>query len=281
MTVLNYSKLPWKFEAFRKYITFEVLQQAAASLLRFENQPLFNDTALMNEFTEQVTTRTGLPWLPEREASGGVDFNLEGTIFRNKARVFSSFYIFDHQCLLNKEDLRITDFGKALGLGYLNKRQYYREIIARFEYPHPAYQDDWSIWIDSRIRLKPLIFILDIILNIYKKDNTGEVSVSEIAKYAHPAPFQCKAAEIANTIIDNREKDRKSARKRNDEVDRKISDIFGYLCITGATFYRGDNIRINLLSTHTEEQTYFWQKRNKEDCIKEIENLINYSKESI
>jgi hypothetical protein len=275
MTKNNYSNLPWKFEAFRKYITFEVLQQAAACLLKYDGRPLFTDTALMNEFTSHLVSRTGLPWLPERDTSTGVNFNLEGTVFRNKARIFSSFYIFDHSSLIERDELRVTNFGKALGQGYINRREFYNEIILRFEYPHPAYEEDWVLWDDAKVNLKPFIFILEILAAIYLEDGVGEVTVAELAEFAHPSPFQALAPKIASQILSSRKTKVESIHKRSDAVDRKISDLLGFLCISGMTFYNGSSVRLNLLTRHLDDKTYFWDKRNSQSKYEEILKLIN------
>lgn len=281
MPASNYVDLPWNFEAFRRYLTYDVLQQAAAALLAFEGERLFTDRALMNEFTEQLTKRTGLAWLPNRTASEGVLFNVEGSVFRNKARVFTSFYICDPKCILNGTELRMTDFGRALGLGYLSQSQFYREILARYEYPHPAYQDNWDAWSQAKIKLRPFVFILDILAEIYAADKLGELSTTELAAYAHPSPLHASTRGIATTILAARRRGAAPVRERTDKVDRKLGDIIGFLCITGAAYYKGNNIRLNLLAVQREEKTHFWEKRDTDDRLNELLDIINAAKKDI
>ena len=204
MSQATVGSLPWNFEAFRRYLAYDIVQQAAASLLRFDGEHLFSDPALMNEFTELLTKRTGMPWLPNRTASEGVLFNIEGSVFRNKARVFTSLYLCDPQSLTSGTPLAMTQFGRAVGLGYVTQSEFYRELLCRFEYPHPAYQDNWDAWSAAGISLKPFIFILDILANIYAVDRLGEASTGELATYAHSTPYHAKAKEVANAILASR-----------------------------------------------------------------------------
>ena len=123
--------LPWNFEAFRRFITYEVLQQAAATLQLYDGEMLFANPALMEEFSRRIDIRTGLEWLPKRQVSEGVIFNVEGNLFRNKARVFTSFYIIDPMCLRENTALKITEFGRALAYGYISREDFYRQIFVR------------------------------------------------------------------------------------------------------------------------------------------------------
>lgn len=273
------SKLPWNFEAFRNYLNFENLQQAAASLIQFNGKPLFTDSSLMKEFTDLLVLRTGLPWVPKRTVSEGVIYNIEGSVFRNKARVFTSLYICDPRCLREDGNLIITDLGLALGLGYLRRIEFYKEIIARYEYPHPAYHENWEAWTRKKSRLKPLVFILDILVKIFELDGQGEVSSAEIAEFAHPQPYHTQTQRIAEQILNARNKKISSKRRRSDDIDRKINDLMGFLCISGVTFYRENNIKINLLDKDKEEQAWFWEKRR--GAINKTEEIKNYIREAL
>jgi len=90
---IDYSKLPWNFEAFRSFISFEVLQQAASVLCLYDKQYFFENNYILEKFEEDLSKRTGVEWLPKRNIDSDILFNTEGNLFRNKARVFSSFYL--------------------------------------------------------------------------------------------------------------------------------------------------------------------------------------------
>lgn len=266
--------LPWNFEAFRRFLAFDVLQQACASLLPYEDQHLFTDESLMLEFTERLYKRTGQEWMPKRTASEGVLFNIEGSVFRNKARVFSSLYLITPECLETKEKLKITEFGKALGLGYVSETQFYELILTRFEYPHPAYEENWSTWIKSKKSLKPFLYVISILIEIHNLDDIGSVSASELAEFAFEVNDNSKAKEIAKKIVESRDKKTKSSRERSDQVDRKINDILGFMCISGVCYYDSNNVSLNLLDRHADEKAFFWEKRNGQDRKQYLQQLV-------
>lgn len=270
---IDYISLPWNFEAFRRFLAFDIVQQAAATLCLYDGQPVFNDTILMQEFSDTLSLRTGLEWLPRRQASEGVLFNTEGDVFRNKARVFTSLY------LLNPESLKsnvfeVTEFGKGLGLGFIDEEHFYKEVCARYEYPHPAYDDNWAAWRSAGISLRPLAFILKILLHIYEIDSKGAVSIAELGTHAYSRPFYSDSKEIAETIVFSRKQSEAVKRMRSDKVDRKIGDILGFLCMAKLCFYKEDRVAINLLDIHHEEKTAFWHKRQQQDKLGELKSFL-------
>ena len=99
----------------------------------------------MGRLTEELTLNTGHPaWMPDRE-NGNLNVNTEGSVFRNKARLFSSFYICVPPDLLKKDgygkQIMLTGFGKALAEGRVSEEEFYRYIIKKFGYPHLAFSD--------------------------------------------------------------------------------------------------------------------------------------------
>lgn len=270
---MNYASLPWNFEAFRRFLAYDVVQQAAATLCLFDGQPMFTDAALMEEFSRMLTERSGLEWLPSRQASEGVLFNIEGNVFRNKARIFTSFYVID-PLAFKQHVLKVTPFGKALGLGFVKEREFYWQICSRYQYPHPAYDDNWDQWSAAGISLKPLVYLLQILVEMYKIDSIGEISIAEVAKYAHPQPFHKRAKDVAQMIIQGRRDRDTGGPTRSDQVHRKIGDMLGFLCISKLCFYQDERIRLNLLGEHDVEKTVFWQRRLQQDVLLELGRLL-------
>jgi len=262
--------LPWNFEAFRRFLAFDVIQQACATILPFNGSPLFQDQTLMSDFTNRLYQRTGLEWMPKREVSDGVIFNIEGSVFRNKARVFTSLYLVDPDSLDHKENVIVTEFGKAIGLGHIDETNFYKEVISRFEYPHPAYDENWESWIAAKKKLRPFLYILDIMINLYQKDLEGSINVDEIARVAFENPDHTKAKYFAKEILQMRTKKSLTKRKSNDQTDRKIGDILGFLCMSGFAFYDGNRIALNLLDRHKNENTFFWQSRNHQNSLESL-----------
>jgi hypothetical protein len=233
----------------------------------------------MEQFSNRLNLKTGLDWLPNRLVSEGVLYNVEGDVFRNKARVLTSFYLIDPICLESNSPLKITEFGRALALGFISRREFYEEIFRRFEYPHPAYDENWEAWTRAGVRIKPLAFFLKILTELYLLDGQGYISTSELAEHAHPKPFMNLAPEIASSIHEHRMKDKTIERTRSDKVDRKINDILAFMSISEFTFYRGSTVCLNLMDIHREEGTLFWESRNGQERLSEIIQFIRGAEE--
>lgn len=226
-----------------------------------------------------MNERTGLEWSPERLVSDDVQFNVEGNLFRNKARVLSSMFLIDPIAFKNGE-VKPTEFCKALAAGYIDEGQFYKEIIRRFQYPHPAYDENWQAWKAAGITLKPLLFILDILVCLAESDpGQAYFSVSEFAEFCHSRPIQDKAREIADAILQHRQSGGRIQRQRSDKVERKIGDIFGFLCMSQFCYYDKNSIRLNLVGNNPEEKVNFFQKRGDYDMLRSIREFINQSLE--
>lgn len=272
---IEYNKLPWHFEAFRSFINFDVLQQSATVLCLFEGKNIFKEPSTYSKFERTLVERTGIEWLPERKVSDDILFNVEGSLFRNKARVFTSFYLVDPTCIKKKENLVITPLCKALGTGVLTKKEFYKIIVSRYKYPHSAYDENWTSWKKADLEIKPLQFILKILYELHELDSSeASLNVSEFATYAHSNPFIIKAKEIALNILSSRKEGADNKRERSDQIDRKIGDIFGFLCITGYTYFYKNRLYINLMDVHPKEQVYYWEKRGDINRKEEIKKLV-------
>lgn|GEM_PF-971277 len=266
--------LPWNFEAFRRYLNFEVLQQAAGVLCLFDGENLLSDSHLMSEFTNLVQQRTKLDWVPDRQASDGVLFNVEGDIFRNKARVFTSFLLLDPRCLQKGDRITVTPFGEALGTGLIDRPQFYKEIVRRFRYPHPAYEDNWRAWSEANCTTRPLALILKVLIELFKIDSHGGVTAGELATYLHPQPFCNSIPIVVDKILESRKGKQKSDRQRSDSIDRKLNDILGFLCISRLAFYDKTQVRLNLLDIHREESSAFWYQREGQNRLTELDSFL-------
>ena len=270
------SKLPWNFEAFRSFINYEVLQQAASVLCLFEGKSIFKDPHLLFQFEKKLEKRTGLNWLPERNISQDILFNVEGNLFRNKARVFTSFFLVPPHCIKGKNPLEITQFCKALGKGAVTKNQFYEFIISRYKYPHPAYDENWIKWRAEKIVFYPLKFIISILLELHDHSPSSSfLTIPEFAYFGHPFPYETETRIISKNILNQRKDPQDLSRTRSDKIDRKIGDIFGFLCLSGITFYEGSKIYLNLMDVHPKEMAYFGEKRKGENRKDEIRKIVN------
>jgi len=265
---MNKTILPWHFEAYRRYTTYEVLQQAAAALVLFENESIDARNPEMDELLSLLEQRTGLPWLPDRKVSESINFNIEGDIYRNKGRLLSSLFIVEPKSTQEKgyEKVMLTPFGRALGNGFVSKEQFYEFIIKRFKYPHPAFEDNWSAWKNAKRELRPFIFLLQILVELYMHNrNDAFLTSEEVASIAYPLSDHRKIKKIADKIIELRKKGVKIERKRSDAIDRKIDDVFGFLCIAGYAYYDGRKVALHLLGVHPEEKAWYWEKRRTKE----------------
>lgn len=274
---INLSNLPWNFEAFRNFINYQALQKTASVLCLYDKKEIFKSKRLLLEFQGMLNERTGLEWIPNRNISEDILFNVEGNVFRNKARVLTSFFLLDSS-KLKTNDFHVTNFCKALGYGYIDEHTFYNYIICNFSYPHEAYEENSKSWKIANISLKPLIFILQILLHLYKHErNQAFLTVNEFAYYAHSTPYHEEVDSIAKAIITGRQNNNQPKRTRSDKVDRKINDIFGFLCMSGYTYYDKNTIALNMIDVHPKEKVYFYEKRGDTNLITNLDILLgNY-----
>lgn len=273
--------LPWNFEAFRRYTPFRRMQQAASVLCMYEGEEFGISNPRMEDILRDLQMRTGEPWLPERNVSDSVDFNIEGDFYRNKGRLLTSFFIIEPKGLSASEGniIKLTQFGRALGSGFVTEKQYYEFIVRRMSYPHPAYEENWEIWKEAAKELRPLVFIIQILIELYKIDKpSGYTTSEELATFAYPESTHSAVQKIVRKILENRGKTAKTA-PYSDEVNRKINDMLGFLSMAGYTYYEGQTIRLNLMGVHPQELTYFWEKRKTKEydeanTLKHLEELV-------
>lgn len=268
-------KLPWHFEAFRKFLPYEVMQPAAAVLLNYEGEALDPGNPKIKELNNSLKQRTGLDWTPQRVSQSEIDINTEGDIFRNKGRLLSSLFIVMPKTSSNGK-LEMLPFGRALGEGRVTKDEYYRFITTHYKYPHPAFEDNWESWIKSKKEFHPLIFIVQVLLNLHKKGRNACLTSKEIALFLHPISDNNEFEAATNSVIKNRENDTETIHKRTDEIDRKISDMLGFLAIAGYVYYDGSKVCLNLIGIHPLEKTLYFARRSIKEGEGDMEEY--YSK---
>lgn len=278
MSVDTKSILPWRIEAFREYLTFETLQQAAAVLIQYEGEAFDIRNPRIVEMQNLLVRRTGkAAWVPNRSGSQDIDWNVEGDVTRNKGRVFTSMLI-----LRPKEwrdgTVSVTKFGQALGSGRIDRNQYYDFILTKFKYPHPAWKDNWDAWTGQKRELFPFIYILQALLALHEIDpNQSYLSTEEVADYLHKDPSHAEVPQFAQNIVKARYKKIGPITERSDAIHRKISDVLGFLCLTPYCYFDGHYVRLNLFDVHVKEKSHFWLKRkdqSKFDMIYEIVNSV-------
>ncbi|HHX59808.1 MAG TPA: hypothetical protein GX707_03575 [Epulopiscium sp.] len=260
--------IEWQFEHFKTFTPYGIMQQAAASLLLYEGENTDGSNSKMGRLTEDLISNTGHPaWMPARD-NGNLDINTEGSVFRNKARLFSVFYICVPPDLLKAEgygkQIMLTGFGRALAEGKVSEAEFYKYIIQKFEYPHLAYSD-YDEWKKSGVVIRPLLCIIKTMVELFEKSGKEEAYLTayEIFKYLQPLRDEdCRTA--ADGIIAER-KAMEHENIANDKL-RKINEMLSFLAIAGYVYIdssegREDKYRLNLIMRHPLEKTLFYLQR--------------------
>lgn len=223
--------LVWNFEAFREYLSYEVLRNAAQVLSLYENEDFNIKNQKIVEMQKLLAFRTNKnTWIPNRSAEAYININAEGDIYRNKGRLLTSMLLIYPKDLAENK-VKLTKFGRCLAKGYINKKEFYNFIIINYKYPHPAYSDEYHKWITKGLVLLPFVLILQVLL---KLNEYGEnlITTSELAFFIYKAPCHNYINIYAKSIIDARRDGVKILVKSDDKITRKINDIFGFLLLS-------------------------------------------------
>lgn len=276
------TELTWNFEALRNFLNFEVLQQAAATLELYEGLVYTQEPSRTAQLGENLNERTGLEWLPRRAQEERVRFNPEGSVFRNKARVFTSMGILDPEALREAKTVKLTNFGKALGQGLLTRDQFYESIITGFRYPHPAYPDGGRRWREASTSVRPFVLIIEVLVELVRIDpDQNYLSSGEFVDWVASQSSGFDAKSAAKGIQEARESSAESQTSAAREARRNATDLFGFLCITGFTYFLGPGtISLNLVSVSDKDKTHFWLKNsNGESSLDRIEAILERGNE--
>lgn len=270
--------LPWHFEAFREYVSYQVLMAAAAVLYQFEGEVIFSSNPRIQQMQKLLALRTNkYTWIPNRTGSEDVDWSVEGDLYRNKGRLLTSMLIVEPKDAHNPPIVKLLPFGRSLAKGEITENQFYDFIITRFCYPHPAWEENWNEWTNAGRTLYPLAYILQVLIHLdEKKPSAAFLSTDEVARYLYPVSNHAQVKEEVKNILDSRLVTQLPPRERSDQVDRKINDILGFLCISGYCYYLpGRNlVGLNLRSRHSQELTMFERSRNGQNHLEKIKNLV-------
>ena len=260
--------IEWQFEHFKTFTPYEIMQQAAAQLALFEGENTDGTNPKMGKLMQFLSDNTGHPaWMPDRE-NGNLDINVEGSVFRNKARLFSSFYICVPPDLLKKDgyekQIMLTDFGRALANGKISETEFYSYIIKKFGYPHLAFSD-YEEWKESGASIRPLLLIIKSLVVLFEKygKESSYITASEIYTYLQPLVNE-DCEDAVNNIYASR-KTSNSLSLSSNEV-RKINEMLAFLSIAGYVVIDSTEAEgrywLNLIMRHPKEKTYFYLQRS-------------------
>ncbi len=278
------TELKWNIEAFRQFLNFEVMQQACASIMPIDGFNYRDDINDSKRFELWLTDRTDLEWTPRRSVPEGIHFNPEGSVFRNKARVFTSMGVVDAAKLQNERVVLLTDFGRNLGGGLISKSEYYQFQVANYSYPHPAYPESAITWAQNNVTVKPFELILRVLIILTQEYGLSHNSLSsqEFARFFMQAVPDFNAAKIAEKIIASRDSvDDASGSEYAKENMRNATDIFGFLALSGLVYFVSAGvICLNLISVSSKDKTYFhFKNREGESAIDNIRKSLRIEEE--
>lgn len=259
--------IEWQFEHFKTFTPYQIMQQAAAILLSFEGESTDGVNPKMRRLINELTINTGHPaWMPERD-NGNLQYNSEGSVFRNKARLFSMFYICVPPDLLksngHEKQIMMTPFGRALATGKIKEEEYYKFIIKKFKYPHPAYSD-YEQWKESGAEIRPLLLIIKTLVMLFEKngEENAYLTPTEICLYLQKLTSE-DCTDAVKEIVEAR---KSSPKVLPSESVRKISEMLAFLSIAGYVYINGtiekeDRYYLNLISRHPKEKSLFYLQR--------------------
>ena len=243
--------IEWQFEHFKTFTPYQIMQQAAAALLQFEGENTDGSNPKMRHLTEELIINTGHPaWMPDRD-SENLNINSEGSVFRNKARLFSSFLICVPPDLLNSN-------------GY-EKEGFYRYIIKKFQYPHLAFSD-YEKWLETGITIRPLLCIIKTLVSLFETGGREASYITAKEIYKH---LQMLENENCKPAVDGIIEDRNKGVDENYSSDqiRKINEMLAFLAIAGYVYIDStengqDKYWLNLIMKHPKEKTMFYLERS-------------------
>lgn len=255
----------WHFEHFKTFVSYETMQQAASVLHLFEGESTDGMNPNMSKLATLLSERTGHPkWLPDRE-TGNLVIDREGSVFRNKARLFSSFYICIPLDLLERQgkqkQIILTSFGRALAEGYVSKDEYYDFIIKRFQYPHYAYASNEELE-NPEYKVRPFIIVLKTLVDLFEKHDAAQsfLTIEEI--YHFLQPITSEDQDVSGDIV----KFRETGGKLDEQDYRKVREMLAFLAMSQYVYinslYNPERYYINLLAVHPWEKTVFYLERS-------------------
>lgn len=261
--------IEWQFEHFKTFTPYEIMQQAAAALSLYEGENTDGANPKMGKLTDELTINTGHPaWMPDRD-NGNLRVNTEGSVFRNKARLFSAFYICVPPDLLKNEgygkQVMLTDFGHSLARGEISESEFYEYIVKKFQYPHLAYSD-YEEWVNSGSTIRPLLLIIKSLVKIFENAgrNAAYITSFEVYKYLQPLTDE-NCDKAVEEILDARVKGISDS--VTGDTIRIINEMLAFLAIAGYVYIDStepgaDRYWLNLIMKHPKEKTLFYLCRS-------------------
>lgn len=165
---LNLTMQEWRWDQGRiLYFQYDVLKEIARVLVRFDGKNV-NDDNIASAFKESLIRNTGMPFLP-------VNYKVN----RNYSRVF--------QCAMLATTkgtgiLEVSDICRELASDnsrFESADDYLFEVVNRFRYPYPAFQE----YNDSDERVYPFCAMLKFLIAKRLKGEDASITLEDISSY--------------------------------------------------------------------------------------------------
>lgn len=158
----------WRWDQGRVlYFQYDVLKEIARVLVRFDGKNV-NDNEIAATFKETLQADTGMPFLPENYK-----------VNRNYSRVFQCSMLATTK---DKGILMVTDICRQLAADislFDSADDYFFEILNRFRFPYPAFQDYNKV--DERVY--PFCAILKYLIAQKLMGNEASMTLEDICHY--------------------------------------------------------------------------------------------------
>ena len=157
----------WRWDQGRlPYFQYDVLKEISRVLVKYEGKNI-NENEMAAQFKEELISKSGMPFLPNNYK-----------VNRNYSRVF--------QCALlatteGRGILKISDICRCLAQDqtFASPDDYFIEVIRRFRFPFPAFQEYNS----EEERIYPFIALIKYLIAQQLKGEESKVNIQDIASY--------------------------------------------------------------------------------------------------
>lgn len=110
----------------------------------------------------------------------------------------------------NDNKIGLTSLGKAIATGKIPFKDYVEHMIKKFQLPNPITQyRQLQQWRDNNVQVKPLAFILEVLLELFNKAgiSSSYVTEREVAILIYPLSATMTPSEVAEELFAWREND--------------------------------------------------------------------------
>jgi hypothetical protein len=105
---------------------------------------------------------------------------------------------------LTNDRISLTPLGRAVARGVISFSQYARFVVQRFQLPNYVTQyNESSRWINAGVRLKPLVYLLSVLVELFRKEGFQQsyLTEKETAAIVVPLAHSFSPSEVADELL--------------------------------------------------------------------------------